>query len=101
MTGVHLVTGIAVIALWCIWIDPTQREKLYLASALAIAIYAAFFATALARPVYGGSLYDENGYQPFPAPIGPKTWRWDVNVTAFTILSAVLLIGCALIPLGV
>jgi hypothetical protein len=39
--------------------------------------------------MFGGGLYDDNGYQPFHAPVGPKTWRWDVNVTAFTVLTAV------------
>jgi hypothetical protein len=45
--------------------------------------------------VYGGALYDQNGYLPFQPPIGPAQWRWDVNVTAFTILSTVMLVGMA------
>jgi hypothetical protein len=45
------------------------------------------------RPAYGGVLYDQNGYPPFPSPVGPKGWNWDVNVTAFTIMSAILIVG--------
>jgi hypothetical protein len=43
--------------------------------------------------MFGGRLHDENGYLLFKPPIGPEHWRWDVNVTAFTILSAILLAG--------
>ncbi len=68
-------------------------ERLYLAAALSVAIYGAFFVTVFARSLFGGSLYDENGYLPFKPPIGPPHWRWDVNVTAFTILSAIMLAG--------
>jgi hypothetical protein len=64
-----------------------------IALALGVAVYGAFFTTVLARPLFGGSLYDENGYLPFKPPIGPQHWRWGVNVTAFTILSAILLAG--------
>jgi hypothetical protein len=60
---------------------------------LSVAIYGAFFVTVFARPVFGGTLYDENGYLPFKPPIGPQHWRWDVNVTAFTILSTITLAG--------
>ena len=50
-------------------------------------------AAVFARPIFGGALYDDNGYLPFKPPIGPSYWRWDVNVTAFTILSAIALTG--------
>ena len=46
-------------------------ERLYLAGLLGVAMYGAFFAALLARPVYGGLLYDDNGYLPFKAPVGP------------------------------
>ena len=37
--------------------------------------------------MFGGALYDDNGYLPFKPPFGSaQHWRWDVNVTAFTIL---------------
>ena len=43
--------------------------------------------------MFGGALYDDNGYLPFQAPVGPARWRWDVNVTAFTVLSSIMLVG--------
>jgi hypothetical protein len=90
--------GIGLFALFLIWTDGSMpRERLYLAAALGIAIYGAFFTSMFARPLFGGSLYDPNGYLPFKPPIGPQHWRWDVNVTAFTILSAVLLAGLLLV----
>ena len=74
-------SGIGLIALYLIWAGgPMQTERLYLAAALAVA-------------VYGGGLFDANGYPSFQAPIGPKTWLWDVNVTIFTLTSVILLAG--------
>jgi hypothetical protein len=87
-------SGVGLVALYLIWIDgPQPLERLYLAAALSAAIYGAFFAAVIARPVFGGALYDENGYLPFRPPIGPRHWRWDVNVTAFTILSSIMAVG--------
>ena len=87
-------TGVSLIALGLIWMNgPSQTARLYLAAALAGAVYAAFFVAVFARPLFGGTLYDSNGYLPFQPPIGPKHWRWDANVTAFTILSLVLVAG--------
>ncbi|MEX2319254.1 MAG: hypothetical protein WD626_05325 [Bauldia sp.] len=87
-------SGVALIALGLIWLaGPVPRERLYLAAALAVAIYGAFFVAVLARPMFGGRLYDDNGYLPFRPPVGPAYWRWDVNVTAFTVLSALTIAG--------
>ena len=87
-------SGIGLVALYLIWIDgPQPLERLYLAAALSAAIYGAFFAAVFARPMFGGALFDDNGYLPFRAPIGPTRWRWDVNVTAFTVLSSIMLVG--------
>jgi hypothetical protein len=85
-------SGIGLIALGLIWLSgPLPIERLYLAAALALVVYAAFFVAALARPIFGGTLYDNNGYLPFKAPIGRA--HWDVNVTAFTVLSLILIAG--------
>jgi len=87
-------TGVSLIALWLIWMNgPGQSARLYLAAALAGAVYSAFFVAVFARRLCGGTLYYSNGYLPFQPPIGPKHWRWDANVTAFTILSLVLVAG--------
>jgi hypothetical protein len=86
--------GVMLIALALIWLrGPHASGRLYLAAALGFAIYGAFFAAVLARPLFAGRLYDENGYPPFRPPFGPSHWRFDANVTAFSILSALLIIG--------
>ncbi|MGE0500444.1 MAG: hypothetical protein AB7I79_02180 [Rhizobiaceae bacterium] len=86
--------GVGLIALGLIWIaGPLATERLYLAGALGAAMYIGFFAALVSRPVYGGVLYDENGYPPFQAPLMPAGWKWDVNVTAFTLMSAILILG--------
>ncbi|RWN37584.1 DUF6640 family protein [Mesorhizobium sp.] len=91
-------TGVALIALGLIWIaGPLEAERLYLAGGLGAVMYGAFFVAMLSRPIYGGVLYDENGYLPFRPPFGPEGWRWDVNVTVFTAMSAILLLGLAAI----
>ena len=64
-------SGVGLIALYLIWIDgPNPIERLYLAAAISAAIYGAFFAAVLTRPLFGGALYDDNGYQPFKPPVG-------------------------------
>jgi hypothetical protein len=84
-------SGIGLIALYLIWASgPMPIERLYLAAALSVAVYGGFFGAVFSRPMYGGGLYDNNGYLSFPAPIGPKSWLWDVNVTIFTITSVIL-----------
>jgi hypothetical protein len=89
-------SGVGLIALYLIWVGgPDPMERLYLGAAISAAIYGAFFAAVLTRPMFGGALYDDNGYQPFHPPMGPKTWRWDVNVTAFTVLAAIWGAGVA------
>lgn len=86
--------GVAVIAIGLIWIrGPLETERLYLAGALGAAMYVGFFGALFSRPVYGGLLYDENGYPPFQPPLLPAGWRWDVNVTAFTLMSVFLIVG--------
>ena len=60
--------GIAMISLCLIWLGgPMPTERLYLAGAMALAVYGTFFVALLARPLFGGALYDENGYLPFRA----------------------------------
>jgi hypothetical protein len=88
----NLIIGL--IALGLIWIGgPLATGRLYLAAALGAAVLGGFFITALARPVFGGTFHDENGYRPFRPPFGPAHWRFDVNVTVFTIVSAILVLG--------
>jgi hypothetical protein len=72
-------------------------ERLYLAAGLGATVYSAFFLALLARPLFGRSLYDENGYPPFPLRLVGRGWRWDANVTAFTSLTVLLLAAVATI----
>jgi hypothetical protein len=86
--------GIAIIALGLIWIGgPLATEQLYLAAALGIAVLGGFYVAAFTRHVFGGAFHDDNGYPPFKAPFGPAHWRWDLNVTIFTIISLILVVG--------
>src|ERR1700694_6149178 len=63
-------SGVALIALALIWLKgPLPKERLYLAAALSLAVYGAFFVGVFARPVFGGTLYDDNGYAPFKPPV--------------------------------
>ncbi len=88
--------GIGLLALALTWIaGPMPTERLYLAAALGLAVYAGFFVATFTRRLFGGGFYDVNGYLPFKAPIG--NGRWDQNVTGFGILAVVLLVGVAFI----
>lgn len=87
-------SGIGLISLVLIWWNgPLPIERLYLSAALAAAVYGGFFGAVFGRPAYGGGLYDKNGYPSFQARVGPKSWLWDVNVTIFTVTSAILVVA--------
>jgi hypothetical protein len=79
---------LALALLW--WPGPYAIERLWLVVIMAAIVYAAFFVALLAMPVYGGGAYDDNGYQPFAAPLPIFAKRWDVNITAFCVQLALL-----------
>ena len=56
-------------------------------------VYAAFFIALFAMPIYGGRAYDDNGYQPFPAPVPLFAKAWDANITAFSVQLVLLAVG--------
>jgi hypothetical protein len=90
--------GFGLLALVLIWAPgPLALERLALVAIMAIIIYAGFFIAAFAMPLYGGRAYDDNGYQPFPAPIPVIAKFWDVNMTAFCIQLVLLAAGIAAI----
>jgi hypothetical protein len=90
--------GFGILALVLIWAPgPLAVERLALAAIMAVIIYAGFFIAAFAMPVYGGRAYDDNGYQPFAAPIPVIATLWDVNMTAFCIQLVLLAAGIAAI----
>ena len=87
-------TGLALLALALLWLPGAYAtERLILVAVMAGIVYAAFFIAVFAMPLYGGGAYDDNGYQPFAAPIPIFAKRWDVNITAFSIQVALLAAG--------
>lgn len=86
--------GFGLMALALIWWPgPLAIERLYLVALMATIVYTAFFTALIAMPLYGGGAYDDNGYQPFPAPVPLFAKVWDVNITAFCIQAAILIAG--------
>jgi hypothetical protein len=86
--------GFGLLALALIWWPgPYALERLYLVALMAVIVYGAFFVALFAMPVYGGGTYDENGYLPFAAPVPVIAKAWDVNITLFSVLSVVLIVG--------
>ena len=75
------------------WPGPLVVERLYLVALMGAIVYAAFFAALIAMPVYGGAAYDDNGYQPFNAPIPIIAKKWDANVTIFSVQLVILAAG--------
>ena len=86
--------GFGLLALALIWTPgPFYLERLYLACIMGVIVFGAFFVAVFAMPLYGGRLYDDNGYLPFPAPLPGKPGLWDVNVTILSVLILVLIAG--------
>jgi hypothetical protein len=84
--------GFGLLALALIW-WPGPLERLYLVAVMGGIVYAAFFAAVIAMPLYGGAAYDDNGYQPFAAPVPLIAKMWDVNITVFCIQLVILAAG--------
>lgn len=86
--------GFGLMALALIWAPgPYPIERLYLAALMGFIVYAAFFVAVASMRIYGGAAYDDNGYLPFAAPVPVIAERWDVNITAFSVLSTLLIAG--------
>lgn len=79
---------LALVLIW--WPGQLALERLYLVAIMSVIVYGAFFASLIAMPVYGGGAYDDNGYQPFAAPVPLISKTWDVNVTIFCVQVALL-----------
>jgi len=93
--------GLGLLALCLIWVPgPLAVERLYLACIMGAIVYGAFFAAIFAMPIYGGRTFDDNGYQPFAAPVPIIARRWDVNITAFCVLTVVLIAGTISLAAG-
>ena len=94
--------GFGLLALALIWWPgPLAHERLTLAALMAAIVYGAFFVAVFTMPVYGGAAYDDNGYQPFRAPVPIVAKGWDVNITVFSVQLVLLaLSGVALAAAG-
>jgi hypothetical protein len=89
--------GIALLALYLVW-TAGPAGKLWLAVALAAVMFGGFFVTALTMPRFGGTLADENGVPPLgTVTLGGKAVVLDANMTAFSGLSAMLVVAALLI----
>jgi len=89
--------GLSAIALALIWAPgELAAERLYLVSAIAAVVYSAFFIALFSMPIYGGRTYDENGY----LPLAVGKMKWDANVTAFSVMAALLMVGVGLVATG-
>jgi hypothetical protein len=75
------------------WPGPAAVARLYLVALMGAIVYIAFFVAVFAMPIYGGTTYDDNGYLPFAAPVPIIARKWDVNITAFSVLAAILIAG--------
>ena len=53
-----------------------------------------------AMPIYSRCTFDDNSYQPFAAPVPIIARRWDVNITAFCVLTAILIAGIFSLAIG-
>ena len=86
--------GFGLLALALIWWPGAYAvERLYLVAIMGGIVYAAFFVAVFAMPIYGGAAYDDNGYQPFAAPVPLVAKTWDVNITVFCIQVVILTAG--------
>lgn len=89
--------GIGLIALALIW-TAGPAAKLWLAVALAVAMYAGFFVTLFSMPRFGGSVADTNGVPPIATvQMAGKPLALDTNVTVFVVQVAMLLVAALLI----
>lgn len=86
--------GLGLLALALLWLPgPYATQRLILVAIMGTIIYAAFFVALLAMPIYGGGAYDDNGYQPFAAPLPIVAKRWDGNITVFCVQTVLLVAG--------
>lgn len=91
--------GFALVALYLIWLAGAGTTGLWLAAIMAACAYAGFFAAVLARPIYGGKLYDRSGYPPYSQNLLGMGIEGDVNVTVFGTIVGLLVVS-VLVLLG-
>jgi hypothetical protein len=78
--------GIGLVALGLLWIPGAElAARVYLVATLGFCVYGGFFAAAATMRLYGGKLYDDNGYPPVPVTILGRKRLVDLNVSVFSL----------------
>ncbi|MFV1366476.1 DUF6640 family protein [Mycolicibacterium elephantis] len=93
--------GIGLVALGLLWLPgPESALRAYLAALLALCVYGGFFVAAASMRMYGGRLYDDNGYPPVPVRVMGRERLIDLNVTVFSTFVFLGVCGVALVAAG-
>ena len=91
--------GLAAVGLALIWWPgPLAIERLWLATAMAVAIYGGFYAAVFSMKLYGGKNHDANGYPPVYKTILGRRIGFDANITVFSIMTALVIGAAVTIP---
>lgn len=89
---------IALVFIW--WPGDLVMQRLWIAAALAAAAYTGFFTAVFTKPLYNGENYDPNGVLPVRPPIIGRYVSFEVNITLFSITSAILASGAICLALA-
>ncbi|NIB44996.1 hypothetical protein HBA55_35785 [Pseudomaricurvus alkylphenolicus] len=82
---------LGIFALYLLWFYESESVlPLYITAIICASIYGGFFMALMFKSLYGGKTYDENGYLPIAFNIGGKTLYINQNITAFSVMVAVL-----------
>lgn len=73
------------------WPGALGFERLCLAAAIGVIVFAAFYIAVFTMPV--GGAYDSNGHAPFDAPVPLFAKKWDMNITVVTFQLPILIGG--------
>jgi hypothetical protein len=93
--------GIGLVALGLLWMPGAELvARVYLVAALAFCVYAGFFAAAGTMKLYGGKLYDDNGYPPIPVTVLGRKRLIDLNVSVFSVFVVLDVSALALLVAG-
>ncbi|BFM15050.1 hypothetical protein R50073_12330 [Maricurvus nonylphenolicus] len=85
---------LGIFSLFLLWFYESESVlPLYISAFICASIYGGFFMALMVKNLYGGKTYDENGYLPIEFNIGGKTLYINQNITAFSIMVAVLTVA--------
>lgn len=90
--------AVEVALLW--WPGPELRGRFYLAALLTATSLAGFLIAAVARPIYGGTLHDDNGIRPVRLRLGSREVVFDLNLPLVIGASVLLMVAVVLFRYG-